>query len=187
VPRVDVISAIASYLEAGMDQGKIPSLSTVYPYPPKITKGTALYEGQPPGSPDGSVIYLYLSGQAETRISTGGQHSGRKARTYKLSLICYYRWVGSKSEDAGLGSNQFIDGLTAWIQADRNAGTEAAALGGFGPYAGTGTIFSWGEGPGPDLAGPDITVNSMFPRDFGGQIMQVFSIVEVDVIEILAT
>lgn len=194
MPRVEVIGAIQNYLEAGFltgavpVQNPIPSLSTVYPYPPKITKQTALYEIQPPGEPGGAVIFMYLSGQqGEVRISSAGQHGGRKARTYHMSLICYFRWVGPQSEDAGLASDQFIDGLTAWIQADRNAGTEAESLGGFGPYVGTGLIFSWGEGDGAELSGPDIRVNSTMPRSFGGQTLQTFSIVDISVVEIIDT
>lgn len=184
MPRIEVIDALTSYLQAGAANGSVPSVGTVFPYPPKITKESALYEATQPGDADGAVIYLYLSGQSEVRISSAGQHGGRKGRAYKLSLICYFRWKGPESEAAGRSANEFLDGLTAYIEADRNAGTQAVSLGGNG----TGIIFSWGEGTDPSsLLGPDILVNSMMPRTVRGQMTQVFSIVEVGVIEILDT
>lgn len=183
--RQAVRAAIHSYLELGIAQGAIPSLSTVKKYAQKITPETEIYEGQTPGSADGAVMFMYFGGNDSRRIALGGYKNGRKARLYKLSLICFLRWKGAATEPGEEANDAFLDGLVAWIEASRNAGTQAVALGGDG----TGTVFSWGEGEGAGVTsgGDDIAIRSGMPKTLRGQTSQIFSVVDVDVIEIVAT
>jgi hypothetical protein len=180
-----VRAALHSYLLQGVAQGAIPSVSTVNKYQRKITPETELYEEQAPGSPDGAVIFMYIPTKSGRRIALGGAHSGRKARAYELNLICFFRWKGPATEQGDEANEEFQDGLTAWIEADRNAGTQAVSLGGDG----TGTIFSWGEGEGggPTSGGDDLNWRTGMPRTIRGQTSQIFSVLSIHVIEIVAT
>lgn len=185
MPRALVRDKIAAYLGKGLSDGLILPGGKVFKHPPKITKQSDLFALQKPGEAGGVVIYLYLPDQGETRIGIDGIHGGRKSRVYQLSLICYFIWKGSSSQDAGTGNDDFIDSLTSWIEADRNCGTAAVSLGGDG----SGVIFAWGEGSAPATTqgGKDINVHSAFPRDFRGQAIQVFNVIDVAVVEQLAT
>lgn len=189
MPRTEIVEQVAAYLSNGAETNQIQYLNNVYPYPPKIVQGKDLMDHQEPGTNAGAVIFLYVGSQNEIRISTAGITGGRKAVSYVMSLICYFRSVGRKSEEAGLHCNYFIDALKKYIQADRTCGTSNQPnIPGnpppIGPFGGTGLIFSWGEGPSPEYATPDLKINSALPRDFGGEIVQVFSIVEIHVVEI---
>jgi hypothetical protein len=186
MPRQEVRQKIQAYLERGLSEGAILSAGTVFPHPPKLTKQSDLYALSSPGTPDGAVIFMYLGEQMEWRVGMQGQHGGKKARVYTLNLITYFIWKGDDAEDADAANDAFVDSLTAWIEADRNAGTEAVSLGGDG----SGVIFSWGEGPDPQAIGEpekDIKVHTAFPKDFRGQAVQIFNLFDVAVIELLTT
>ena len=183
---------IAAYLERGLAEGGILSAGRVFAHPPKLTKQSDLYDLALPGQPDGAAIFLYLTGQDEYRIALGGVPSrtvpgsgGRKGRVYALSLLCYLFWKGPEAEGADEANDAFIDSLTNWIQADRNAVTQATTLGGDG----SGVIFCWGEGPNPGSipGGKDVTVHTAFPKHIRGEGVMVFNIVDVSVIAILQT
>lgn len=181
----EITNAIGNYLDLGVAQGALPSVSTVDRTTPKTTKETDFFDEQTPGSPDGAVIFMWFAPHGEERIALGGYTNGRKAVGYKLSLICPFRWKGPRTEDAEAANKAFTDGLVAWIRANRNAGTQAVSLGGDG----TGVVFSWGEGPlaGIGSGGSDITVSSGQPKTIRGQTSQVFNVIDVDVIEIVVS
>lgn len=170
MPRATVRQAIANYFTSGI--GTIPSLSTVYQHPPKITPEGDFYQGESPGIEDGAVIYLHLGPHDERRIAIGGPTSGRKARMYPVVLICYLRHKGAKSQDAGAANDAFIDGVTAWIQKNRTANS-------------AGVIFQWGEGD--QTGGVDIRVEAAMPKGIRQQASQVFTTVDVTCLEILNT
>lgn len=167
--RAAVRTAIADYLTSGI--GTIPSLSKVYAHPPKITPEGEFFSGETTGVESGAVVYVHLATQSERRIAIGGPTSGRKARPYEVYLICFLRSVNPDAEVAGAANDDFLDGLTSWIEANRTANSSA--------------IFQWGEG---DKVGePDVIVKSNTPRPLRQQMTQVFSTVEVLALEILDT
>jgi len=169
MPRATVRAAIAAYLEAGIQAQQIPSLSTVFPHPPKFTKETDFTADDDPGAGVGAVVYIHLVDQEEHRVSTGGPTAGDKIRTYTCGLICVLRSKQPTTQDAGAENDAFLDGLTGWIEANRTANSPA--------------IFQWGEG---DMAGgTDIVVKAGMPRPLRQQMSQVFTTIEVTVLEML--
>jgi hypothetical protein len=185
VSRELVREKVKTYLDQGLATGEILSVGKVFAHPPKLTKQTDLFNLSVPGQPDGCAIFLYMPHQSEYRIALGGVTSGRKGRVYDLSMLAYFMWTGPRAEDADAANDAFIDSLVAWIEASRNCGTQAVSLGGDG----SGVIFSWGEGPDPSSipGGKDIQVHTAFPRDLRGQATQIFNVIDVAIIEILAT
>jgi hypothetical protein len=163
----------------------IAYLGTVYPALPKVSNESDLFQFVPPGTGVGVIIYMFIENQEESRVALGGQHGGRKFRHYGLSLLCIMKSDLSSSADGQAAFNEFIDDLTAAIQADRNAGTEAASLGGFGPYVGTGVVWQWGEGS--MLGGPDIHIEYPVPKTAEGGVQLFQAVVRVTVAEFLNT
>ncbi len=128
---------------------------------------------------------MFFTSQREERKALGGQHNGRKMRIYDLGLLIVFKSDATTTVAGQLAYNTFIDALTAWIQADRNAGTEAASLGGSGPYVGTGVVWQWGEGT--NLGGPDIVIDHFIPRTLDGGVTLFQSVAHITVIEFLNT
>lgn len=170
--RATVRAAIATYLTKGAANGTIVYLSTVFQHPPKFTKETTFTTDDTPGTAEGAVIYLHLVDQHEYREAIGGPHSGKKMRVYLCGLICVLRSKKSESQTAGFANDDFLDSLTAYIEATRNAGDPSA-------------IFQWGEGT--TAGGNDIVVKAGMPRPIRQQMAQVFTTVEVIVLEELTT
>lgn len=152
--------------------GPIEYLSTVFPIPPKLTDNGDFTTGQDPGHSGGAVLYINLYEHNERRIALGGAHRGVKARPYIVELLCFFRWQGRYSQDAGAQNDVFLDGLTGWIEADRTADSG-------------GVIFQWGEGDFHQP--PDIKVRSYMPKTMRQQLTQVFTTVEVLTLELLQT
>ena len=169
--RSNVRQAIVSYLQGA----GITNLSTVYGFPPKLTKEGEFFAGQDPGHASGAVIYLWIEAQSEQRFALGGAHSGKKGIEYQFALDCYLRSTHKKSEDAGSDNDDFLDSLVSAIRADRNAGAP-------------GLIFQWGEGNFPN-GGRDIDIVSYYPRTLNGgaAATQVYSSVKVSVVEIVTS
>lgn len=183
MPKSDVTAAIQYYLDP--QQSNIPYLGVVYPALPKVVDESDLFRFVPPGTGTGALIYMFIETQEESRKALGGQHQGRKLRLYGLSLLCILKSDLPDSASGQEAFNAFIDGLTAAIQADRNAGTEAVALGGTGPYAGTGVVWQWGEGT--MLGGPDIRIEYPVPKTADGGVMLFQAVVRVTVAEFFNT
>jgi len=183
MPKVEVTAALKYYLTP--ENSNIQYLGKVYSALPRIANEDDLFNFVPAGTQVGAIIYMFLADQTETRIALGGQHNGRKFREYTLTLLCIMKTVLNDEEAEQLAFDTFIDDLTGWIQADRNAWTEAVELGGQGPYAGTGVIFQWGEGGINE--GPDIHFDYPVPHTIDGGVMIHQAIGRVNVCESLST
>lgn len=164
---------VFDWLDPNQGSG-IPFLSTVQQHPPKVNDEGLFVMQQGLGT--GAIIFLAIGpGQQEHRIAIGGAHSGRKWRSYPFKLLCFLRSVKPQSEAVGEDNDTFLDGLVARIEADRTLGT----------YGLPNPIFQAGEGE--DTGGDDIIVNSDLPQLMGGQLTQVFTSVELTVVETLDT
>lgn len=183
MPLSQVSNAIYYYLQPSISN--IPNFGTLYQALPKVSSEQDLFVNTFPGLAIGATIYMFFTAQRETRIALGGQHSGRKFREYDLGLLIVFKSDLNDTEDGQIAYNTFIDNLTAWIQADRNAGTEAASLGGIGPYVGTGYVFQWGEG-GVN-GGTDLVFDHVIPRTMDGGVTIFQSVGHVTVCEALDT
>ena len=166
--RATVRSAITSYLE----NANVEYLTSVKPFPPKLTLEGEFYSGADPNHTSGCIIFLWIESERENRIALGGAHNGRKVVEYSFIMDCYFRSVEPQSEDAAAQNEAFLDSLIAAIRADRNAGAP-------------GVVFVWGEGPHPQGNGPDIEVTSYYPRNLkaGSQLTQTYSNIRVMVLE----
>ena len=183
MPLADVSNAIFYYLQPSVSN--ITNFGVLYQALPKVADESELFTNTYPGLGVGSTIFMFFTNQHEERVALGGPHDGRKFREYTLSLLIVFKSDLPTTVEGQLLYNQFIDDLTAWIQADRNAGTEAISLGGQGPYAGSGIIFQWGEG-GVN-GGPDIDIQHLIPRTINGEVTLFQSVAHVNVCEVLQT
>ena len=183
MPKTEVTQAIQYYLDP--EQSGITYLGVVYPALPKVTDESQLFQYSPPGTGVGALIYMFIESQQEARKALGGQHGGRKLRQYGLSLLCILKSDLPQAADGQAAFNTFIDSLTARIQSDRNAGTEAPSLGGTGPWAGSGYVWQWGEGT--DLGGADIRIDYPVPRTADGGVTLYQAVVRVTVAEFFNT
>lgn len=180
MPISEVRAAVASYLDPATSD--ITYLSKVYQALPKVANEADLFLFIPPGAGIGATIYMFIKGNNERRKSFGGAHSGRKRRDYDLKLLCIFKSDLPEPYDGQVAFHTFIDSLTGWIQADRTAGT---GLDSTGQYAGTGYVFSWGEGTGPDT--PDIDFDYTVPTTHSGGVTVFRAVGQIDVAEYLDT
>lgn len=180
--RQSTVAAIAAYLQQPTQfSGAIPSLNAVFAYPPKLIQGQDFYNNLPAGTASGAFMYIALEHQTEKRIALGGAHSGNKWRQYQATLVCFMRYVGPTLEQALSDVDAFIDGLTTFIQADRNLGTAPAP----GNEILPGMIFQAGEGG--DHGGEDLVVDVMLPKVINQGTTVTFFTVAMQVAEILQT
>ena len=170
MPKSTVTTAVYDYLTPTASQ--IPLLGTVYRALPKIANEADLFANSYPGLGLGAVIYLFFTEQSEHRIAFGGPHDGRKFRVYELGLLIVFKSDLRQTEDGQEAFDTFIDNLTAYIQADRNAGNPNV-------------IFQWGEGG--EQGGPDIRLTYTFPRTLDGGVTLYQAVAHVTVCEILDT
>lgn len=184
MPKLEVTAAIQYYLDP--EQSNISYLGKVYPALPRIASEDDLFNFVPPGTQVGAVIYMFLADQVEQRIALGGQHQGVKMRTYSLTLFCIMKTMLDDEVAEQAAFDTFVDSLTGWIQADRNAWTEAQSLGGQGPFVGTGVVWQWGEGAGPD-GGIDIRFEYFVPHTIDGGVMLHQALGHISVCEQLET
>lgn len=169
--RSTIRAAIADFLNAGITAGDLPMLTTVYPYPPKITA-----EGQflPPDNvsqQSGAAVYIHLVSQDEQRIAIGGPTSGRKMVTYQVGLITYLLSVQTDVQKAGADNDTLLDGLVSYIRTNRTANSTA--------------IFQWGEGN--QAGAPDIHVIASMPLLLRLEASVTWSTLEVTALEIDVT
>lgn len=183
MPLSDVSNAIYAYLQPS--QSNILNFGTLYQSLPKVANEADLFTNSYPGSGVGATIFMFFTDQHERREALGGQHGGRKMVVYALSLLINFKSDLPATVDGQLAYNKFLDALTTYIRADRNAGTEAVALGGVGPYAGSGVVFQWGEGD--ILGGVDLEFQHFIPRTINGEVTLFQSLARISVIEFLNT
>ena len=166
--RRTIREAIATYLEGS----NITNLGKVYTQPPKLTPASDFYQGSDPGHGSGAVIYIHIPDQHESRIALGGPTNGNKLRPYTVGLVCVFRSTKPDVQEVGNDNDDFLDSLCTAIESNRNAGNAAV-------------VWQWGEGE--QLYGIDIRVKAEMPRPIRQQTSQVFSVVEVTVLEWLNT
>ena len=176
MPKTQVREAIAAYLDP-LTSG-IAYLGAVYQALPKVTNESDLFNLQPSGTGIGAVIYMFIEGQVESRKALGGgpptaaTNSGRKLREYTLGLLCILKSDFPDSLSGQVAFDQFIDSLTAYIQADRYAGDPTV-------------IFGWGEG---NLSGgPDLRFDYPVPKTMSGGVTLFQGVGRVTVLEFLDT
>lgn len=170
MPKQTVTDAVYQYLIPA--NSNIPNLGVVYRALPKIANEADLFENTYPGVGLGAAIYMFMTRQSEHRIAFGGTHDGRKFRTYDLGLLIVFKSDLPQTEPAQIAFDTFIDNLTAYIQADRNAGNPQV-------------IFQWGEGG--ENGGPDIAFDYTVPRTVDGGVTLFFGVGRIQVCEILDT
>lgn len=192
--RTNVRNAIGAYLKNGAaaQTGAVQFLSNVYSHPPKLTNQGDFTRDEDPGLGTGAAVYLHLKESSQRRV-TGGPAAtptmpntpARKVKYYTLRLICILRSQKTRSQDTGADNDLFLDSLESYILQNRNAGTQNPGQGGFGPYAGTGYIFQWGEGD--EFGASDIHVVAGMPKTLKSGSMQVYSTMDILVLEVLNT
>ena len=165
-----VTQAVYEYLKP--TTSNIPYLGTVYKALPKIANEADLVTSSYPGLGLGAVIYMFITHQTEKRIALGGEHDGRKWRDYDLGLLIIFKSDHRKTEDGQQAFDEFIDSLTEWIQADRNAGNPQV-------------VFQWGEGQ--VNGGSDIRLEYTFPRTLDGGVTLFQAVAHINTVEVLDT
>lgn len=165
-----VRQAIYDYLTP--ENSNITYLGSLYPALPKVSNESDLFNFVPPGTGVGVVMYMFIESQDETRIALGGPHDGRKWRPYTLSLLCVMKSDLTSSADGQVAFDLFIDSLTEYIEADRNAGNPQV-------------VFQWGEG-GVN-GGPDLRFDFPVPKTADGGVMLFQAVGKVTTVEVLNT
>jgi hypothetical protein len=168
MPKFTVTQAIYNYLQPYASN--IPNLGTVYTALPKVSNEADLFTNTFPGLAIGATIYMFITRQSEKRIALGGPNAGRKFRTYDLGLLIVFKSDIITTVEGQSDFDQFIDALTAYIQANRNAGDPAI-------------IFQWGEGS--ITGGDDITIDYTIPRTIDGGVTLFQGVAHITVAEIL--
>ena len=169
--KQSVTAGIYEYLKP--DNSNIPNFGTLYSALPKIANESDLFLNSFPGQQTGGVIYMFITRQSERRIALGGEHDGRKFRTYDLGLLIVFKSEQQLTEDGQRDFDAFIDALTAFIQANRVPNI---------PWS---DIFQWGEGT--ELGGPDIQIDYTIPRTIDGQTLLFQAVAHLTVAEVLDT
>jgi hypothetical protein len=170
MPKSEVTQAVYQYLRP--ESSGITYLGTVYTALPKIANESDLFTNSYSGLGLGAVIYMFFTTQEERRIALGGLHEGRKFRIYDLGLLIIFKSDRSSTEEGQAAFDEFIDSLTAWIQADRNAGNPSV-------------IFQWGEGE--ENGGADLRLEYTMPRTLDGGVTLYQAVGRIRTCEILDT
>jgi hypothetical protein len=167
----EVYDAVYEYLKP--ENSNIPYLGAIYKALPRVSNEADLFNFVPPGTGVGVVIYLFCERKNETRIALGGLHDGRKWVPFSMSLLCIMKSDLPRSDAGQAAFNQFVDGLTDYVRADRNAGT------GTTPNA---RIFQWGEGG--ENGGPDIEFEFPVPKTADGGVMLFQCVARIQTIQV---
>lgn len=166
--RATVRAAVADYLQGA----GISLLGSVFQHPMKVTPEGEFVLNETPGTATGAVIYVHLEDQFERRLGAGAPlgsgAAGLKLRQYKVNLICVLRSDKPDAQDVGDDNDTFLDSLVAAIETSRTAGSPS-------------TVFQWGEGD--TFGAPDIDIHAGMARVLRLQMSQVYSTVEVMVLE----
>lgn len=168
--KTSVSDAVYNYLRP--ETSNITYLGSLYPALPKVADESDLFNFVPPGTGVGAVMYMFFESQEETRIALGGPHNGRKWRPHALSLLCVLKSDLDNAADGQVAFNTFIDSLTEYIEADRNAGDPAV-------------VFQWAEGG--INGGPDLRFDFPVPKTAAGGVMLFQAVGHISVVEVLQT
>lgn len=170
MPKSQVRQAIANYLDPF--RSSIAYLSTVYQALPKVANEDGLFKLQPAGQGTGAEIFLFIEDQQEWRDSDGGPHDGIKLRSYTVSMLCIFKSDLPSTTEGQVQFDEFIDSLTAYIQADRNAGDPSV-------------VWQWGEGD--TKGGVDLRFQYPIPKTLSGGVVIYQAVGRVMAIETLFT
>lgn len=174
MPKTQVRQAVADFLDPNQGSG-ITYLGSVYQALPKVANEEDLFNLQPAGQGVGSVIYVFIEGHEERRISIAGATSGQKMRTYTVGLLCILKSDLETSLAGQEAFDTFIDSLTARIQSNRLAGAP-------------GVIWQWGEGESPGATGsPDLRFDYPVPKTLKGGVTLFQAVGRVIALELLNT
>ena len=165
-----VTQAVYQYLKPSTSN--IPQLGTVYTALPKIANESDLFTSSYPGLGLGAVIYMFIVNQSEKRVALGGPHDGRKLRIYDLGLLIVFKSDLRETVDGQTAFDAFIDNLTEYIQADRNAGNPEV-------------VFQWGEGG--ENGGTDIRIDYTMPRTLDGGVTLFQAVAHIQTCEFFDT
>ena len=178
--RKSTTAQLASYLgRATTRSGLVPSLSTVYAYPPRVADGADFYVNLPKGIATGAVLYIDLGRQREHRIEIRGGAPGGKFVVYSANLVTFLRYSGREAEVAMADSDDYLDGLHAWLRLDPTLGSRGTGL-----SAAPGTVFQAGEGD-ERFGGEDIDTTPSAPKMLAGGTLQRFMITRLTVCEVV--
>jgi hypothetical protein len=177
--KVSVTQAVYDYLQPNVSN--IAYLGTVYTALPAVSNEADLFTNTYPGLGLGAVIYMFMTEQSEKRIALGGPHNGRKWRAYNLGMLIVFKsdlgsvtlGLGQTPTEAGQAAfDTFIDSLTTYIQADRNAGDPSV-------------VFQWGEGD--TNGGDDLRFEYSIPRLLDGGVNIYQAVAHINVVEVQDT
>jgi len=166
VSRSTVRHMTADYLTAGAPAG----VGKVFASPPKTTVAADRFANAPAGTPSGSVIYVEITRSQEVRVGLGGPVAGKKTVTHDVMLHLAFTSMQARAEDAMDDHDGQVEAILDLIRADRTLGTTVSS---------PSPIFVAGE----ETAG--ITVSVGLPRTAGGGVVEIWSIVELQVVEII--
>jgi len=171
VSKSSVTKGIYEYMQP--DNSNIPNLGVVYRALPKVSDESQLFSNSYPNLGLGACIYLFVTSQVERRIALGGEHSGRKFRTYDTGMLVVFKSDLPQTEDGQIEFDHFCDALTTFIEANRVPNI---------PWS---DIFQWGEGT--ELGGPDIRFDYTIPRTLDGGVTIYQGVLHVQASEVLPT
>ncbi|QGJ93459.1 hypothetical protein SEA_MUFASA8_9 [Arthrobacter phage Mufasa8] len=118
----------------------------------------------------GTVCYLHINEESETRITVTGSGSVGKRVDYKVGIIILYQYVipdAPIGNDAWVdGLDQLIDALKARLRADPTMGTDGTV------------IWQAGQSDG------DLRIRRDLPKLHGGKVHS-WNVMELEVTEIL--
>jgi hypothetical protein len=164
VSRKSVRHAAAQFLQ----QPQIPGIGTVFASPPKISKNSDAYEGLPPGTESGSVVYIEILNVTETRIALGGPTQGTKKSLYTLRFHLLFRSSERDSQVAMDAHDDQVELILLRCREDRTLGTQGNLY----------SINQFGQGPS------GITISTGMPKLSGTGRTHIWTIIDGDAMEI---
>lgn len=118
--RSSVRHAAALYLSAP----QLPGIGRVYASPPKIARSSDSYEGLPPGTPSGSVVFVEVMEAKELRLALGGT----KRTNYALRFHLLFRSLQQAAEDAMDDHDDQVEAILERLRMDQTLGTSGAII-----------------------------------------------------------
>lgn len=148
-------TAVANFLDPAYGSN-ITYLSKVYQALPKVADEADLFDLQPPGAGVGAVLYVFIEGHEERRVSVPAVY-GTKLRAYTVGLLVIFKSDLPDTLSGQVAFDELIDSLTARIQSDPNAGDP-------------GTVWQWGQGQGQRFDDPDLRFDYPVPKTLKGGV-----------------
>ena len=102
---------------------KVPGVSTVFTATPSDDAETDYFQGLPAGTPTGVKLAIQVSRKMSVRIAIGGDHDGLRQNEYRIGLQAFGLSIRPHAEQAQDDFDAVLDGLEAFLYADRSMGT----------------------------------------------------------------